>query len=100
MIVSNITWTRVGGPGPALLTMQNVGYVRIAYVVQGNADDPPQSDDDVEPQYVGLDTDDHFILAPGSEPVTFDYLATESLSVYARALGPKDGALAVTSIAP
>lgn len=95
MQVPNDSWVQVGADSPATLTMQNVGYTRIGYVLQDSALEPPQSDDELGADpYVEIDTDQHFILAPGSEQIVFTYLASETLSVFVRSLGPKVGALA------
>ena len=97
MQIPNESWTRVDGSSPPLLIMQNVGYTRIAYVIRPNGDAAPQSEVPLGAGYVPLDSDAHFIMAPGSEPITMNFLAAETAAVWARSLGPKDGALAVSA---
>lgn len=86
MEVPNSAWTLVGAGADASLVVQNVGVTRIAYVFAASL---PAAD------AIALDTDAHFIMAPGSEPVTVKELNTLIKNMYARSLGPKAGSLAV-----
>ena len=97
MQIPKDSWVRVDGASPALLILQNVGVSRIAYVIRPNAEAAPQSENSGGARYVALDSDAHFIMAPGSEPVTMTFLATETAAVWARSLGAKVGALAVSA---
>jgi hypothetical protein len=90
--VTNATWQQVGDPTPTTLTVQNVGFPRIAYVFA--AAQPGVSD-------ITLDSDEHFILLPGQQAISFANLSTEGLTMWARALGPSSAELAVSSyVAP
>ena len=90
MEVANDGWYKVGAGAQSRLLVQNVGDTRIGFIVQADADDP----DDNTPAVV-LDEGDHGLLLPGMPPATFDDLATGSVSLYVRSLGPKDGLLYV-----
>lgn len=90
MQLSNTAWTLIA-TSPTLLEMQNVGEVRIAYAY-GSA--LPQSDVPLDPNYIALETDAHFILNTGSEPYRYSGAALGT-NVYGRALGPKAGRLAL-----
>lgn len=86
MDVANDEWLLAGAGGDASLVIQNVGSTRIGFVF----DTSKPADDGVN-----LETDEHFILYPGSEPVTITDLDTYSKNVYVRSLGPITGQLAV-----
>lgn len=86
MDVANNTWTLVGNGADESLVIQNVGTSRIAYVYA--ASKPADS-------AINMDTDEHFILDAGSPAVTITGLDTFSKNIYARALGPITGQLAV-----
>lgn len=90
MIVTNSTWQRVGVANPSSAIAQNVGTCRIAYVFAASQ---PAVD------AYALDSDEHFILAPGSSPIIIKDLNNVSKSMYARALGPNSGQLAVETVA-
>lgn len=91
MQVTNASWQLVGDATPTTLLVQNTGHVRIAYVFAASAPAVDAYD---------LDKDEHFIFNPDHPTLSFGNLATEGLSMYARALGPKAGYLAVASYAP
>ena len=92
MQVTNATWQQVGDPTPSTLTVQNVGTPRIAYVFA--AAQPGAGS-------ITLDSDEHFILLPGANAVSFANLSAEGLTMWARALGPNTADLAVSSyVAP
>lgn len=86
MDVSNSEWALAGAGSDASLVLQNVGSTRIAFVFGTVL---PASD------AINLETDEHFMLYPGSEPVTITDLDTYSKNVYVRSLGPITGQLAV-----
>lgn len=86
MDVLNSEWQLVGDGADESLVIQNVGTCRIAYTY---AAAKPADDG------INLDTDEHFILDAGSPAVTITGLDTFSKNVYARALGPITGQLAV-----
>ncbi len=90
MQVANSSWQQVGDPTPDTLTVQNVGVPRIAYVFQ--ATQPGVND-------ITLDSDEHFVLQPGQQALSFANLKTEGLTMWARALGPISANLAVSSYA-
>jgi len=92
MQVPNTSWVLVAA-NPTLLEMQNVDSVRIAYAYAATL---PQSEFD-DPTFIGLETDDHFILGPGHPPYRHSGSALGT-NVYARALGPRAANLAVRSI--
>ncbi len=89
MDVQNNSWQLVGADTPSYLYMQNVGRSRIAYVFA--ASQPAANS-------IALDSDEHFVLGPGTEPETFTNLSARSLNCYARSLGPLVGQLAVDSV--
>lgn len=96
MELSNTAWSLIAANTTTTLEMQNTGTTRIAYVY---GSDLPQSDNPANPNYVALDTDDHFILAPGMEPFAYRGGATAiGSNVYGRSLGPKPGQLALRRI--
>ena len=84
MQVANDSWQAAGAGSDAKLIVQNVGTVRIAFVIAASA---PASD------AYELDADEHGILNPGSEPMTVTGMDDDSTTFYVRALGPKAGAL-------
>lgn len=84
MQLPNNAWTLVA-TAPTLLEMQNVGVSRIAYVFAASLPGPTA---------IALDSDEHFILGPGSPPYVYRGAAL-GLNCYARALGPKTGLLTV-----
>ena len=86
MDVSNSEWTLAGSGGDASLVIQNVGSSRIAFVFAASL----PADDAID-----LETDEHFILYPGSEAITITDLDTNSKNVYVWSLGPITGQLAV-----
>jgi hypothetical protein len=86
MQVSNEEWTLAGAGEDVSLVMQNVGTTRIAFVFAVEA---PDAED------IALDSDEHFILNPGSEAITITDLDTYAKNVYVRSLGPIFGKLAV-----
>jgi hypothetical protein len=91
MEVQNNSWQLVGDASPASLRVQNVGIARIAYVFAASQ---PAAD------AIDLDTGQHFIMHPGDPIETFSGMNTNSVSMYARALGPVAGKLSVASYAP
>jgi hypothetical protein len=86
MQVLNSSWQLVGVATPVTLVAQNVGTCRIAFVFATVAPGAGA---------ITLDSDGHFILEPGSAPMTVTDLSVSALSMYARALGPISGKLAV-----
>lgn len=86
MDVSNTAWTLAGAGADASLLLQNVGTSRIAFTFAASL---PAAD------AIALDSDEHFILAPGTGPITVQDLNTYSRNVYVRSLGPINGKLAV-----
>lgn len=90
MDVETDSWQRAGDAAPSSLTVQNVGDARIGFVFAASQ---PAAD-----AYT-LDSDEHFILPPGGTPFSISNLDTESVSMWVRALGPRNGALAVNSVA-
>ena len=86
MDVSNSAWALAGAGGDASLVIQNVGSTRIAFVFAASL---PASG------AIALETDEHFLLFPGSEAITITDLDTNSKNVYVRSLGPITGQLAV-----
>jgi hypothetical protein len=90
MQVANDSWQLVGNAAATLLTFQNVGVSRIAYVFA--ATQPAAG-------AIALDSDAHFLADSGMIPVVVSNLKTASLNMYARNLGPGNGLLAVSSVA-
>lgn len=88
MDVTNATWQQAGGVNPTSLVVQNVGTCRVAFVF---ASSQPAVD------AIELDTHEHFILEPGSDPYTIKDLNTFSKNMYVRALGPINGKIAIES---
>lgn len=86
MDVSNTSWALAGSGGDASLVMQNVGVTRIAFVFDTSLPGDTA---------IVMDSDEHFILAPGSDAITITDLDTNSKNVYVRSLGAKQGQLAV-----
>lgn len=86
MIVTNATWQLAGAGADESLVIQNTGITRIGFVF---AAAQPAVDD------YTLDSDEHFMLNPGSEPITIKDLDTYTKNVYVRSIGPIDGKLAV-----
>lgn len=90
MDVETDSWQRAGVATPGYLMVQNVGDCRIGFVFA--ASQP------AEDAYT-LDGHEHFSLMPGSQPFITSDLATQSVSMWVRALGPKNGKLSVKSTA-
>lgn len=86
MIVTNDSWQLVGSEGPGSLLIQNVGDVKIAYVVAA-----AQPADDAYPMHYNDGA--FFIISPLVAPTYLQNLGTDN--VYARAIGPRDGSLTV-----
>lgn len=86
MDVPNDEWVLAGDGSDDSLVMQNVGDTRIGFVF-GTAKPADAG--------INLETDEHFVLLPGSDALTITDLATYSRNVYVRSLGPKVGQLAV-----
>lgn len=86
MDLLNSAWLLVGAGSDASLVIQNVGTSRIAFVFATSLPAPTA---------INLDTDEHFVLNPGTEPSTIKDLDTFTKNVYARSLGPIVGQLAV-----
>lgn len=86
MDVNNTTWQLVGDGADASLIMQNVGITTIGFVFAASA---PAND------AYDLNTGDHFVLLPGSSPITIAELDTYTKNVYVRSIGPINGKLAV-----
>ena len=86
MDVANDEWLLAGAGSDASLVIQNVGDTRIGFVFGTSK---PADDG------INLETDEHFVLNPGTEPITITDLDTYSRNVYVRSLGPKTGQLAV-----
>lgn len=87
MDLPNDVWTLVGDETPATLTVQNVGSTNIIYVFEAAAPGP----DDL------MARGDHFIVYPGSQPLSFGGLNTEGKSMYARSYSSRTGQLSVSS---
>lgn len=97
MQVSNTEWELVGSGGDAELVVQNVGETRIGFVI---SDALPQSDDDGAAEYVDLSQSGDFgLLWPGADPMTLTTLDDNSLNLYVRSLGPREGSLYVNAVA-
>ena len=84
MDIPNNSWALVA-TSPTSLRMQNVGVSRIAYVFA--AAQPGAGD-------ITLDSDGHFIMAPGAAPYEYNGAAMGK-NVYARSLGSRNGKLAL-----
>lgn len=84
MNLPNDQWTLIA-TSPTLLEMQNTGKTRIAYAFAASLPGPTD---------INLETDEHFILAPGSEPYIYRGAALGT-NVYGRNLGPGTGQLAL-----
>ena len=91
MEVQNNSWQLVGDASPASLRVQNVGVTRIAYVF---ATSQPGASS------ITLDSGEHFIMQPGDPIENFSGMNENSVSMYARSLGPISGNLSVASYAP
>ncbi len=86
MQLNNTEWLLVGAGGDASLVMQNVGDVRIAFVIATSLPAPTD---------ITLEGDGHGVLGTGTEPMTITDLDTYSKNMYARALGPRNAQLYV-----
>jgi hypothetical protein len=84
MDVATDSWQLVGTLTDTEQVIQNAGDVRIAWVA---ASAQPGAG------AITLDSDEHGVLKPGMDPMTFPLTAT--LGIYVRALGPRNGRLYV-----
>lgn len=89
MQVPNDEWVIIGSGGQFRLVVQNVGDVRIGFLLREDA--PPTDPEDED--YIPIDSDQHGLLLPGMGPITITGLDTAVQNMYVRALGPRDGQL-------
>ena len=84
MQLENDEWLLIA-TSPTLLEMQNTGVTRIAYVFAASLPAPGD---------IVLESDEHFVLHPGSEPYIYRGAALGT-NVYGRSLGAKAGQLSL-----
>lgn len=87
MRITSDSWHLVEESCPSYLSMQNEGQCRVAYQTAANS---------VIAASVELDSENHFILEPGSEPIEFKDLAKRQVFVYARAMDDGVGELRIS----